>query len=66
MRSVALTFHYDEAFGTGVIPEAYERLLLNALEGEATLFTRSDDIESAWRTIDPILETWETDATVPL
>jgi len=66
IRSVDMTFHYDEAFGTGAIPEAYERLLLNALEGDATLFTRSDGIEAAWRTIDPILQTWEGNAKVPM
>ncbi|MCP4425917.1 MAG: glucose-6-phosphate dehydrogenase [Chloroflexi bacterium] len=60
MRSVNMDFHYDEAFGECAIPEAYERLLLNALEGDATLFTRSDGIEAAWRTIDPILQAWET------
>jgi glucose-6-phosphate 1-dehydrogenase len=66
MESVDMSFHYDEAFGPGAIPEAYERLLLNALEGDATLFTRSDGIEAAWRTIDPILQAWETDAAPPL
>ncbi|MFQ5399312.1 MAG: glucose-6-phosphate dehydrogenase [Anaerolineae bacterium] len=65
MRSVNMNFHYDEAFGECAIPEAYERLLLNALEGDATLFTRSDGIEAAWRTIDPILQAWET-AAAPL
>jgi glucose-6-phosphate 1-dehydrogenase len=66
MRSVNMDFHYDEAFGECAIPEAYERLLLNALEGDATLFTRSDGIEAAWRTIDPILQAWETETTPPL
>jgi len=66
MRSVDMTFHYDDEFGQDAIPEAYERLLLNALEGDATLFTRSDGIEAAWRTIDPILHAWETDAAPPL
>lgn len=60
MRSVHMDFHYEEAFGKDAIPEAYERLLLNALEGDATLFTRSDGIEAAWRTIDPILQAWQT------
>jgi glucose-6-phosphate 1-dehydrogenase len=66
IRSVDMSFHYDEAFGIDAIPEAYERLLLNALEGDATLFTRSDGIEAAWRTIDPILKTWEGNAKVPM
>lgn len=66
MRSVDMTFHYDEAFGKGAIPEAYERLLLNALEGDATLFTRSDGIEAAWKTIDAILQVWDVDGVPPL
>ncbi len=66
MRSVDMNFHYHDAFGAVAIPEAYERLLLNALEGDATLFTRSDGIEAAWRTIDPIIQTWESDTAPPL
>ena len=60
MRSVNMDFHYNEEFGDKSIPEAYERLLLNALEGDAALFTRSDGIEAAWRTIDSILQAWES------
>ena len=66
MRSVDMNFHYHDAFGAVAIPETYERLLLNALEGDATLFTRSDGIEAAWRTIDPIIQAWESDAAPPL
>jgi glucose-6-phosphate 1-dehydrogenase len=64
--AVDMTFHYDEAFGKCAIPEAYERLLLNALEGDATLFTRSDGIEAAWKTIDSILQVWDTSAAPSL
>ena len=66
MRSVNMNFHYHDAFGAVAIPEAYERLLLNAMEGDATLFTRSDGIEAAWQTIDPIIQAWESDAAPPL
>jgi glucose-6-phosphate 1-dehydrogenase len=66
MRSVDMDFHYDEVFQADVVPEAYETLLLNALEGDATLFTRSDGIEAAWRIIDPVLQAWEHDAEPPL
>jgi glucose-6-phosphate 1-dehydrogenase len=62
MRPVDMDFHYTEAFQPDTVPEAYETLLLNALEGDATLFTRSDGIEAAWRVIDPILQVWQTDA----
>ncbi|MFN8373176.1 MAG: glucose-6-phosphate dehydrogenase [Anaerolineae bacterium] len=59
-RSVNMDFTYKEAFGECEIPEAYERLLLDALVGDASLFTRSDEIESLWGIIDPILKGWET------
>ncbi|HUF38638.1 MAG TPA: glucose-6-phosphate dehydrogenase [Anaerolineales bacterium] len=59
MRSVDMEFHYSDDFGDLVIPEAYERLLLDALNGDASLFTRADSIEEAWRIIDPILQVCE-------
>ena len=46
-------------FGKTSIPDAYERLLLDALQGDASLFTRSDGIETAWELMDPILKAWE-------
>jgi len=55
MQTVNFDFHYAEAFGDGVIPEAYERLILDALQGDASLFTRSDEIELSWGLVDPIL-----------
>jgi glucose-6-phosphate 1-dehydrogenase len=66
MRPVDMDFHYTEAFQADSVPEAYETLLLNALEGDATLFTRSDGIEAAWRVIDPILQVWQSDAAPEL
>jgi glucose-6-phosphate 1-dehydrogenase len=65
-RSVDMDFHYAESFGPTAIPEAYERLLLDAIQGDATLFTRADEVETAWSLIDPILQTWESDLTPPL
>jgi glucose-6-phosphate 1-dehydrogenase len=65
-RSVDMEFHYAESFGPTAIPEAYERLLLDALQGDASLFTRADEVEMAWSLIDPILKTWETNQTPPL
>ena len=53
---VNLEFHYDESFGGQAIPDAYERLLLDALNGDASLFTRSDEIEEAWGIMDPIIQ----------
>jgi glucose-6-phosphate 1-dehydrogenase len=63
MRSVDMEFHYAEAFGETSIPEAYERLLLDAMSGDASLFTRADEVETAWSLIDPIAKAWEVDQT---
>lgn len=59
MRSVDMEFHYADSFGKTAIPESYERLLLDALAGDASLFTRADEVETAWALIDPIIETWD-------
>jgi glucose-6-phosphate 1-dehydrogenase len=56
MRPVDMDFHYAESFGGTSIPDAYERLLLDALHGDAALFTRSDEIELAWALIDPFVQ----------
>ncbi|GEP92502.1 glucose-6-phosphate 1-dehydrogenase [Chitinophaga terrae (ex Kim and Jung 2007)] len=55
---VDMTFNYDAANGEHA-PEAYETLLLDVMEGDATLFMRGDQVDAAWRVIMPILETWE-------
>ena len=56
---VEARFHYNESFGEDPVPEAYERLLLDAMHGDASLFVRSDAIELAWRLIDPLTRAWE-------
>ncbi|MBN1564842.1 MAG: glucose-6-phosphate dehydrogenase [Anaerolineae bacterium] len=61
-QSVDMEFHYRSSFGNEPLPDAYERLLLDAINGDASLFTRSDEIEMAWKLMDPILKNWaETD-----
>jgi len=60
MRSVDMEFHYADSFGKTAIPEAYERLLLDVLTGDASLFTRADEVETAWGIIDPIIQTLDT------
>lgn len=65
-RSVDMEFHYDTSFGKQAIPEAYERLILDALQGDAALFTRNDEIEAAWGLIDPIIQGWREENTPPL
>lgn len=59
-RSVEMAFHYRDAFGEMAIPEAYERLLLDALHGDASLFTRGDRAELAWELLEPVLKTWHS------
>jgi len=58
MRSVDMDFHYSDSFH-GTLPDAYERLLLDALAGDASLFNRSDAIEACWRLVDLVNQGWE-------
>jgi glucose-6-phosphate 1-dehydrogenase len=55
---VKLEFNYSAGFGE-TTPEAYERLLLDVMAGDATLFMRRDAVEAAWEFVMPILETWQ-------
>jgi len=65
-RPVDMEFYFRSSFGNGPLPDAYERLLLDALAGDASLFTRSDEIEQAWRLIDPIVAAWASPQAPPL
>ncbi len=58
VRPVVMDFSYSETFKRP-IKEAYERLLLDAIRGDATLFARRDEVEHAWRFVSPILKAWE-------
>ncbi|SOD74005.1 glucose-6-phosphate 1-dehydrogenase [Jatrophihabitans sp. GAS493] len=58
VRDVAMDFLYGEAF-TESSPEAYERLILDVLIGDATLFPRNSEVEASWRVIDPLEAFWE-------
>jgi glucose-6-phosphate 1-dehydrogenase len=58
VRSVTMDFRYGALFG-GEPPEAYERLLLDCMVGDGTLFARSDEVESAWQLITKILAGWQ-------
>ncbi len=60
IRPVNMEFLYGTAF-LSQSPEAYERLIMDAMRGDATLFTRDDEVEAQWRIIDPILERWATE-----
>jgi glucose-6-phosphate 1-dehydrogenase len=58
IRTVHMDFLYGGAFRTG-LPEAYERLLLDAMRGDATLFTRADEVEQQWKLVDDIVAHWQ-------
>src|SRR5258707_11109018 len=64
IEPVKMDFHYGTSFGKPS-PEAYERLLLDAMSGDATLFARRDEVEQAWACIDPIEEAWHAKKDVP-
>lgn len=55
---VIMDFKYGESFNVPA-PDAYERLLLDCMLGDSTLFTRSDEVETAWAILDPVLQKWE-------
>ncbi len=60
LRPVRMHFGYDSEFGA-YTPEAYERLLLEAVAGDATLFIRRDEVETAWGIVDPIRAAWQNE-----
>jgi glucose-6-phosphate 1-dehydrogenase len=60
IRTVHMDFLYGGAFRTG-LPEAYERLILDTLLGDATLFTRADEVEEQWSLVDAIVAAWRRD-----
>src|SRR5437899_2435391 len=64
IEPVKMDFHYGTSFGKPS-PEAYERLLLDAMSGDATLFARRDEVEEAWSFIDPIEEAWHEKKDAP-
>jgi glucose-6-phosphate 1-dehydrogenase len=58
VRSVAMDFSYAEAFAGAEAADGYERLIHDAMVGDATLFIRSDEVQQAWKIVDPYLKAW--------
>ncbi len=58
LRPVTMDFNYGSSFGTRS-PAAYETLLLDALQGDATLYTRQDMVDASWKAVEPILGVWD-------
>ena len=65
VESVAMNFSYSQTWQRD-LPEAYERLLLDVMRGDSTLFTRSDEVEAAWKVIDPFLCAWKKSPEIPM
>ncbi|MEV4419588.1 glucose-6-phosphate dehydrogenase [Patulibacter sp. NPDC049589] len=64
LRPVTMDFSYGTAF-LSASPEAYERLVTDAMRGDATLFTRADEVEAQWTVMDPILTAWGRSSGAP-
>jgi glucose-6-phosphate 1-dehydrogenase len=65
VQDVNMDFHYSE-LAQAYIPEAYQRLLLDCMQGDSTLFIRGDAIETAWGIVDPVIKTWKENPEIPL
>ncbi len=65
VKNVDMDFHYSDLADTEV-PEAYERLILDVMKGDATLYARGDAVEAAWKFVDPILNAWKNQSNIKL
>lgn len=65
IRPVVMDFRYGTSFGEAT-PDAYERLLLDAMIGDGTLFTRQDENEMAWQILTPVLQHWQADPAITM
>ncbi|HDR52725.1 MAG TPA: glucose-6-phosphate dehydrogenase [Mariniphaga anaerophila] len=64
-QTVNMDFHYSDLAEIR-LPSAYERLLLDCMQGDATLYSRGDAVEEAWKFVQPILNAWNNDTDIPL
>ena len=64
MKTSPVNMEFD--YNAGDLPDAYERLLLDAIHGDSALFARSDEIQRAWEIVDPMLKAWESHSSPPL
>ncbi|MCK5066188.1 MAG: glucose-6-phosphate dehydrogenase [Bacteroidales bacterium] len=65
VQEANMDFHYKDLTDS-YIPEAYQRLLLDCMQGDSTLYARGDAVEAAWRFVDPILKAWQENHDIPL
>ena len=65
VKNVGMDFHYSDLADNDV-PEAYERLLLDCMRGDATLYAHGDSVEYTWGFVEPILNAWKNDPSIPI
>ena len=65
VHTVNMDFHYSDLVGKP-IPAAYERLLLDCMQGDATLYARGDAVEKAWEFVQPIIDAWQNNPKIPI
>ncbi len=65
VQTVNMDFHYSDLTNT-VVPAAYERLLLDCMQGDATLYARGDAVEQAWEFVQPIMNAWDANPEIPI
>ncbi len=65
VQTTNMDFHYSD-LSNEHLPSAYERLLLDCMQGDATLYARGDAVEEAWRFVQPILSAWQANAEIPI
>lgn len=65
VQTVNMDFHYSDLANV-TVPSAYERLLLDCIQGDATLYARGDAVEQAWEFVQPILNAWSTNPEIPI
>jgi len=65
VQNVNMAFHYSD-LAQNKISEAYERLLLDCMIGDSTLFARADAVKASWKFVDPIIHGWKTNSEIPL
>lgn len=65
VKTVNLDFHYSD-LSNAYVPTAYERLLLDCIQGDATLYARGDNVEKAWELVQPVIDEWEQNPDFPL
>jgi glucose-6-phosphate 1-dehydrogenase len=64
MDTLNMNFSYQSVFGVKM-PETYQRLLLDCMFGDQTLFNRQDDVEESWKLLTPVLQTWQQRDSTP-